>query len=268
MSLLQALDGYYGRMAARGEAEPPGFSREKISFALMLSPDGEPVRVRDLREGAGKRKVPQLLAVPVLPAKRTVAVVSNLLWDKTAYALGRTAGEGKRTAQEHAQFKADNLALIGASTDEGLVAFRRFLEAWTPERFDTEPFSPEMLDANVVFALEGDDRYLHQREAALRLLEARAGSDGPNQLCLVTGVEAPVARLHPSVRGVEGAQTAGASLVSFNLDAFESYGKSQGDNAPTSEGAAFRYGQALNRMLDRGSRNRLPRPVGDATVVF
>ena len=39
-------------------------------------------------------------------------------------------------------------------------------------------------------------------------------------------------------------------------------------NAPTSEAAAFRYGAALNRMLDRGSRNRLPRPVGDASLVF
>ena len=56
--------------------------------------------------------------------------------------------------------------------------------------------------------------------------------------------------------------------MSFNLDAFASYGKAQGDNAPTSEAAAFRYGAALNRMLDRGSRNRLRWLVGDASVVF
>ena len=87
-------------------------------------------------------------------------------------------------------------------------------------------------------------------------------------MCLVTGAAAPVRRLHPSIKGVEGAQSSGASLVSFNLDAFRSYGKDQGDNAPTSEAAAFRYGAALNRMLDRGSRNRVQRTVGDATVVF
>ena len=56
--------------------------------------------------------------------------------------------------------------------------------------------------------------------------------------------------------------------MSFNLDAFSSYGKEQGANAPTSEAAAFRYGAALNRMLDRGSRNRIARPIGDASVVF
>ena len=268
MSMLQALDSYYGRMAARGEAQPVGYSREKISFAVLLSPQGAPVQVNDLRERNGKKLLPASLEVPALAGKRTVAIVPNLLWDKTAYSLGRTAGEGRRTAQEHAQFKAANLALIDGSSDEGLVAFRRFLTMWTAERFDAPLFTEEMLDANFVFALDGEAGYLHQRPAAQTLLAARAGADGPTQLCLVTGLEAPVARLHPSIRGVEGAQTAGAQLVSFNLDAFTSYGKEQGDNAPTSEVAAFRYGAALNRMLDRGGRNRLQRPVGDATVLF
>jgi CRISPR-associated protein Csd1 len=125
-----------------------------------------------------------------------------------------------------------------------------------------------MLDTNVVFRLDGDDRLLHERDAARKLLAGRAGGDGPKNFCLITGVDAPVRRLHPTIKGVEGAQSSGAALVSFNLDAFTSYGKEQGDNAPTSEAAAFRYGAALNRMLDRGGPNRLPRPVGDATVVF
>ena len=267
MSVLQALDGYYARMAARGEAEPPGFSREKISFALILSPEGQPVQVLDLREASGKRKVPQLLAVPA-GVTRTVGVKPNLFWDKTAYVLGRTAGEGRRTAQEHEAFKAANLVLTAAANDEGLVAFRRFLETWESERFEALAYADELPDTNVVFALDGEPGYLHQREAALAVLAAQAGGDGASRPCLVTGQEGPSARLHPSIRGVEGAQSSGASLVSFNLDAFTSYGKTQGDNAPTSEAAAFRYGQALNRMLDRGGRNRLARPVGDATVVF
>ena len=102
-----------------------------------------------------------------------------------------------------------------------------------------------------------------------RLIETRVGGDGPIGFCLVTGVEAPLRRLHPSIKGIEGAQSSGASLVSFNLDAFSSYGKEQGANAPTSEAAAFRYGAALNRMLDRSSsRNRVARPIGDTSLVF
>jgi CRISPR-associated protein Csd1 len=267
MTVLQALDKYYERMVTRGDAEAPGYSREKIGFAVLLSPQGEPVRVRDLRERAGKKAVPRLLEVPA-SVTRTVGIKPNLLWDKTAYCLGRTAGEGRRTADEHARFKADNLAAIARANDPGLVAFARFLESWLPARFDAAPFDPDMLDSNIVFALDGDTVYLHQREASRGLVAAREGSATATAPCLVTGMSAPVARLHPAIKGVEGAQSSGALLVSFNLDAFTSYGKDQGDNAPTSQAAAFRYGAALNRMLDRGSRNRLAGRLGDASVVY
>lgn len=269
MTILQALDRYYDRMAAREEVEALGYSREKISFAIVLSPQGEPLEVVDLREPNGRKLQPRLLDVPAA-VKRTVAIAPNLFWDKSAYVLGRTAGEGRRTAEEHAAFKALHFDLLASAKDEGLAALRRFLEVWTPDRFDAPPFRAEMLDANLVFRLDGEHRYLHEREAARRLVAARMVGDGPRAFCLVTGVYAPIQRLHPSIRGVEGkgAQPSGASLVSFNLDAFTSYGKEQGENAPTSQAAAFRYGAALNRMLDRGSRNRLPRPVGDTTIVF
>lgn len=267
MTVLQALDRYYDRMAARGEAEQPGFSREKISFALTLSEDGEPVDVLDLRSASGKRLVPRLLSVPAA-VKRTVAILPNAFWDKSAYLLGRTAGAGGRTAQEHAAFKAMHLEMLAGSSDPGLAALQRFLEGWAPERFDALPFVPDMLDANIVFRLDGERRFLHECEAARAVLARRAGGEGKRAVCLVTGQEAPVARLHPTIKGVAGAQSSGASLVSFNLDAFASYGKEQGDNAPTSEAAAFRYGAALNGLLDRSGRNRLKRGIGDATVVF
>jgi CRISPR-associated protein Csd1 len=266
MTILQSLSHYYDRMAARGEAEAPGFSREKISFAIVLSPEGEPVDVIDLRVQSGKRLVPRQMEVPAA-VKRTAGILSNRFWDKSSYVLGRTAGEGRRTAEEQAAFKAFHCGLLAGSNDEGLIALLRFLEKWKPEHFNAPRFTPDMLDTNMVFRLDGDSKGLHEREAAMRLLAA-GPADNATELCLVTGIQAPVQRLHPTIKGVQGAQSSGASLVSFNLDAFTSYGKEQGANAPVSEAAAFRYGAALNRMLDRGSPNRLQRMVGDATVVF
>ncbi len=267
MTVLQALDRYYGRMAKRGEVEEPGWSRQKISFALVLGADGTPLQVMDLRETSGKRRVPQSVSVPG-PVVRTVAVLPNLFWDKTAYVFGRTAGDGRRTAMEHATFKhAHCTRLIGAD-DPGLAALHSFLRQWRPERFDAPPFAPEMLDANFVFRLDGEAGYLHDRPATRQLLSFRMINAGARRPCLITGMTELPARLHPAIKGVEGAQSSGARLVSFNLAAFESYGNEQGWNAPTSEAAAFRYGEALNRMLDRGSGNRLERPVGDAAIVF
>lgn len=270
MTILQSLAGYYDRMAARGEAEPPGFSREKISFAVVIDADGGVVAIDDLRDSTGKRPVPVLRDVPA-GQKRTVAIVPNLLWDKTAYTLGVTASEGKRTAQEHSTFRDLHFNLLAETRDEGLLAFRRFLESWTAERFAEAPFTSDMLDANIVFRLDGDrdqdgrPRFLHQRPAALPLIEARGG-EGEAGWCLISGAEGPIARLHPAIKSVDGAQMAGAALVSFNAAAYESWGHQQGANAPTGQAAAVRYGAALNRLLDRGATTRMR--IGDATVAF
>ena len=83
-------------------------------------------------------------------------------------------------------------------------------------------------------------------------------------VCLVTGQIGPVENIHPSIKNVQGAQSSGAALVSFNAPAFCSYGKEQNYNAPTSKYAAFAYTTALNHLLaDREHVYRM----GDATVV-
>src|SRR5699024_12444733 len=53
--------------------------------------------------------------------------------------------------------------------------------------------------------------------------------------CLISGELEPIARLHGSIRGVDNAQSSGAAIVSFNQNAFESYGKKQGENSPVGE---------------------------------
>ena len=77
-----------------------------------------------------------------------------------------------------------------------------------------------MKDQNVVFSLESDrlkNIRVHDRHAA-RALWARLGSEGDKSeaACLVTGEHGPIARLHPAIKGVWGAQSSGASIVSFN----------------------------------------------------
>jgi CRISPR-associated protein Csd1 len=152
-----------------------------------------------------------------------------------------------------------------------------FLRDWSPGRYDDLPYAEDMLDQNVVFRLEGETGFIHDRPAARAALIAESGArDAVREaMCLVTGEIAPIARLHPSIKGVPGAQTAGASLVSFNLDSFTSYGHSQGANAPVSEAAAFAYATALNGLLTASGttakglriyRNRVM--LGETTVPF
>lgn len=266
MSVLAALARAYDRLP---HAPPFGFSSEKVGFLISLHEDGSVAHVIDLRLGEGKRKQPRLMLVPQ-PVKRTAGIAPNMFWDKTSYVLGVTAGEGRRTAEEHAAFVEHHVAMLREASDPGLLALRRFLEQWTAEQFVALTWPEEMKDQNVVFALERErlqNICLHDRAAA-KALWARLALEGESaaQICLVSGDAGPVARLHPSIKGVWGAQSSGAALVSFNLDAFTSYGHEQGDNAPVSEAAAFAYTTALNRFLERDSGHRVQ--IGDASTVF
>jgi len=266
MTILRALDSYYHRLD--GVAQP-GRSPEKFGWCIVLDRDGAVVDVKDLHDLSAKKPRPKTYMVPAA-VKRTVGIAPNFLWDKSAYVLGRTAGEGRRTAQEHAAFVTLHLERLAGQADEGLVALRRFLGKWRPEHFEESgKFAPEMLDANFMFQLDGERGYLHDRPAARALADVQSEAAKKDEVfCLISGERGPAARLHPTIKGVEGAQSSGAALVSFNLDAFTSLGKEQGANAPTSEAAAFRYGAALNHLLTRDGPNRVRRPIGDATVVF
>lgn len=270
--ILTALNDYYDHLLA---AQTPGlsasgYSQEKISYALVLDPEGRLVAVDDLRDLSGKKPMPTSLSVPQ-PEKRTAGIRANRLWDKTSYVLGVSA-TSKRADQEHAAFKDLHLNLLAGTDDPGLQALAAFLASWKPAAFaENARFKPEMLDANIVFRLDGERAYLHDRPAARALLARPAEEEGATTrsgLCLVTGQRLPLARLHPAIKGVNGAQSSGASIVSFNLDAFTSYGKDQGDNAPISEQAAFGYTTALNYLLRRDPDNLQRLQIGDATVVF
>lgn len=272
MTVLQALARCYDRLAAEDDAPPFGFSRENVSYAVVLSPGGDPVDTMQLLDTSGKKPRPRARPAPQA-VKRTSGVAANFLWDKTAYALGAKRNpDTKQPApaeREHAAFRALHEKLLAGSDDEGLRALRAFLNAWRPEEYSRLRHAEDMLDTNVVFRLDGDAGFLHDRAAAKDIWSAhldRRSADAERGFCLVSGRRAPVARLHPALKGVFGAQSSGASIVSFNLDAFESFGKKRGANAPVSERAASAYTTALNALLARGSKRRIQ--IGDTTTVF
>jgi len=264
MSILASLARAYDRLP---DAPPFGYSSEKIGFCIVLHADGSVSEMVDLRH-TDKKRSQKMLLVPQ-PWKKASGIKPNFLWEKTAYALGVTAKGGHRAAQQHAAFRQRHAEWLEGTKDAGLLALLRFMAAWSADGFVPPIWPEEMRDHNVVFALaeEYRDRFLHDRPAA-REAWHRIGAEGASdpQICLVTGEAGPVARLHPSIKGVWGAQSSGASLVSFNLDAFTSYGHDQGDNAPVSEAAAFAYTTTLNRYLEQDSGHRIQ--IGDASTVF
>lgn len=88
---------------------------------------------------------------------------------------------------------------------------------------------------------------------------------GEKGICLVTGKKEKIARIHTTIKGVQGAQSSGAALVSFNAPAFESFGIEQSYNAPVGEYATFAYTTALNHLF---SQRDYVFQLGNTTVVF
>lgn len=275
--ILQALNALYERRSR--DPDParrlpaPGWEDKAIPFVVELRPDGRPIQLRDTRRREGKRLVGTSYLVPQA-VKKTSGVAANLLWDSAEYALGASAkGDSPRLAEQFAAFRARVEALAPfAPSDPGLQALHAFLQAPDLAPLQAAEHWADLLETNAVvgFELAADPSGLISSRPAVRAAVSamQAAQSATEQApCLVLqGRLLPVARLHTSVKNVWNAQSSGASLVSFNLDAFNSYGKAQGLNAPVSEQAAFAYTTALNDMLRPDSRNRVQ--VGDASTVF
>ncbi len=272
--ILQALTQYYEDLLALGKIERPGWSKTKVSYGLVLNEDGQLTQLTHLQKELvrGKKTVlaPQDHLVPS-PAKRASGVLANFLCDNSGYLLGvDSKGKPARTAECFAAAKTLHLELLQHVDSPAARAVVRFFEHWEPAQAVSHPALQEDWDdllkgGNLIFWYGSGPVTQDSAVAAAWTQHYEAGNvDAESIRCLVTGRRGPLARLHPNIKGVAGAQIAGASLVSFNASAFCSYDHEQGANAPVSEYTAFAYTTALNTLL--ADRDRVCR-VGDTTIL-
>ncbi|GAA5480804.1 type I-C CRISPR-associated protein Cas8c/Csd1 [Haloferula sargassicola] len=275
--ILQALNDLYSRLAADPSYEiaPPGFSPQKISFRIRIRPDGSLVQIEDARTPDEKGKLQNTVMLVPGEAKPSGAGINpGLLWDNQTYLLGRQP-EDKAEGFGQARFEAlrqRHLEVEKAIDDPAFSAVCRFLEGWSPEQLTDHPILNDVGTGFGIFALQGEKRPVHEvariKKWWTESLAGAASEETEQGQCLLSGAVSPIARLHPKIKGVTGAQSAGASLVSFNASAYESYAKSQSYNAPVSETAAFQYGTALNSLLTGPHSDTHRIRIGDTTTVF
>lgn len=278
--ILQALVEHYEDLAAQNQLPPPGWSNANISYALYINDAGELEQTVSLQtEGErGKKKalVPRSMSLPAA-VKRSSGISSNFLWDNSTYLLGiDEKGKPKRSLECFSACKALHHRLLDGLDSPAARAVLAFFDHWDPTLAREHPALADKLEsiltgANLVFWYHGshpqDDPRIQKdpliREAWQNHYDA--AGDGPDMVCLVTGKKGPAEAVHPAIKGMAGAQSSGAALISFNGDAFCSYGREQSLNAPTSKYAAFAYTSALNHLLaDREYAGR----IGDTTVLF
>ena len=272
--ILQALTEHYEALAEQGKLARPGWSDTKVTFALAINDGGELIQVLSLKaeQTRGKKTVlaPQSMSLPA-PVKRTVGIDPNFLWDNSSYILGVDAkGKPQRSLDCFHACKALHHRLLDSVDSPAAKALLAFFDHWEPDRAAQHPaFSRDWEElisgVNLIFWYGGT--YVQEDPLIRQAWQSyySAAGDGPEMVCLVTGQKGPAEAVHPSVKGLAGAQSSGAALVSFNAPAFCSYGREQNLNAPVGKYAAFAYTAALNYML--ADREHLIR-VGDTTVLF
>lgn len=272
--ILQALVRCYEALAERGELEKPGWSPVKVSWGLELDADGQVKSLLPL--GGMDSKSKQFSRTMTLPnkLKSTSRASSNFLWDNSEYILG--LGKKENTTEKNFQACVWRHQEILKDVKHPFAqAIVKFFDGWKPENSFENPIIKTNIKelikgGNIVFVMEdsnGELQFAHDVPEIRRAWDETYISMGNEEVgrCLVTGEKTPIAILHPSISGVYGAKSFGALLVSFNMEASESYGKEQGRNAPVGKYAAFAYGAALNYMVGHADfHGRL----GDTTLVY
>lgn len=273
--ILQALVNHYENLAEQEKVDREGWCKAKVSYAVNLSKDGEILGINFLKEEKkrGKKMVwlPQQIKVPEM-VTRASGVAANFLCDNSKYILGIDAeGINQRVLDCFEAAKKKHLLLLRRTEGEMAQAVRCFFETWDPEKASEHDAIREKWEditdgGNLIFCMGSNyaqnDPYIKETWENARNESLENEQTG---ICLVTGRKTQISRIHKKIKGVPNAQPAGASLVSFNEDAFESYGKEQSYNAPVGRFAEFAYTTALNYLLDQ---REYTFQLGDSMIVF
>ncbi|MCM1307913.1 MAG: type I-C CRISPR-associated protein Cas8c/Csd1 [Butyrivibrio sp.] len=271
--ILQALVNRYEDLLKKGAISEPGWGKANVSFGLNLNGDGEVIGLLSLKisKPSGKKTVlaPQSMEVPQ-PVKRSVDIKANFLCDNSTYIFGvDEKGNKERAKQCFCACRELHLKLLKNAESEAALAIIRFFEKWNPEAAQEKQYLSDnwkdlTAGANILFYYDGESVMANPEIRECWRNYYNNSDSGNSGICMVTGKNAPIAVLHPTIKGVRGAQAMGTSLVSFNAPSFCSYGKEQGGNAPVSEYAAFAYATALNELLNDREHTKA---IGDTTVV-
>lgn len=272
--ILQALVKYYEDLEKQGKLPRQGWCQAKVSYGINLSTDGNIKNIIWLKDEiqAGKKQIwtSKTMSVPAM-LTRSSGIAANFLCDNSKYLLGiDKSGTGKRIVECFEAAKKKHLKLLGNASGEMAQAICAFFRNWDPEEAKKNIVVLENWEeitdgGNLIFGM--NEGYAQDDDEIQKIWDAeneQTETDAEG-ICLVTGERTEISRIHRNIKGVPGAQSSGAALVSFNAPSFESYGKEQSYNAPVGKYAEFAYTSALNYLL---AQRKYTFPLGDSMIVY
>lgn len=268
--LVQALAEYADHYLA-DELNDAAWEMKPVPWLLEISRKGTFLnatpRMKTETRGKKQVQVPVQMTVPRSPVARVSGHHPLLGTDFIAYVLGvgpwtlDKTTEREKEEKHHEAFVSlmgEAAAETGDSALNSCTNFYANLEQVEMARQALRDAKPGTLVALSVGeplvereAVRQFWRKHYQTEFAARM----EGSDGE---CMISGKFGPIAPTHERIKGVAslGGQAAGVALMSFDKEAFRSYGWEQNRNSPISPDRALAYVLALNDLLklDKGRR--------------
>ena len=272
--ILTSLVSYYEALLEKGELSRPGWDRVSVGYGVLLRPDGSIRSVVSLKKEEMRGKKSVLVPIELRAPKqfvRTSGIRANFLCDTPAYLLGYSEKDPKESQKFEASKELHLRVLANADSDAARTLKNYFL-SHQPGGAEAlgipQEYAEDFSNGVQLTFLDEDGRYLMGDAAVAAAWDSDFADDGDTVKgrCIVTGREDRIAVLHSKIKGVPGAQSSGAALVSFNAPAFESYGNDggQGLNAKVGKYAMNAYSAALNHLLAGNNRTQ----IGDTTIVW
>ena len=244
------------------------FEPRRVAWLIRVSKDGELLGVRSTRQvlpSKDRKKIreePKRFWVPRQPTGRAgTKAPASFMVDNAKYVFGLPT-KGKNITREEGREKSGWFrdlveACLSETGDDGVRAVSVFLKDIAESKI-VVPLDNECRSEDL-FAFEyapDAGTLVHERPRVREYwVEQRArerSDDSTDFMCLVSGKRFGKFSLFPLIGGIPGASPSRIGLVSFNKNAFESYGLSGNQNAPISRDAAEYCATALNRLLDDG----------------
>ncbi len=255
----------YEYAQSRSEELPPsGMEWKEIENVIVINSNGDFKRFESKR--IDKRHCVQFLVAKGI--KRTSAPDSNILWDNGKYVLG-IGDKGNKC--KHLFIKIVERIADKHREDLSIQALRKFYsqsKEKQEERMKTDPLFQiveETASANFSFRLESDDVLIAEKKYLYEDLLEKSPDNEKIGYCLISGEKAPLVRT-TTPTPLPG-NSPMASLVSFQVNSgYDSYGKTQGYNAPISVKAEELYSTILKKFLDKDSKNKVR--IGDRMLLF
>lgn len=282
--LLTSLYEFGTQLIQKGLVPKEGWVKLPVSFALGINKEGSLTQVLDLRtpvEVQQSKKAGKAGAAPKVimtrpffdipfHGPRANGIVPYFLADNLKYLTGilppekgedADAWRSKPLAPTFEATKELHLKVLDDLHTEKALAIKRFFGNWEQNQEQGKDvlapfFGDELASGTLLFLFDWDGTFAQDDPdiavAWDRYHEASQTTDDTVfGTCMVTGAKnVPIARLHPSFRGITGAQPTGTSLVSFNFPSACFREKSQGYNAPVWTRVTETYASALRYLLN------------------